>query len=193
MILVDTSVWVRFLGGNIDELWSAFLSAGSQSGEFVLSLGDQRVILEVTAQRRAEAEARDANERRQRLMAIVSHDLRNPLSAIMTAAGLIGMNGEAPREVLGLASRVANASLRMRRLIEQLLDFVRVDQAGGIGLEPNPMDLAAAARHVGDEVGLASPNAVVQIVANGNTVGEWDEDRLLQVLSNLLSNAVQHG
>jgi PAS domain S-box-containing protein len=151
------------------------------------------VILEVTEQRRAEAEARDGHERRQRLMAVVSHDLRNPLSAIVTAAGLIGMNGEAPRNVLGLASRVANAALRMQRLVEQLLDFVRVDQAGGIGLEINPMDLAAAARHVGDEVGLASPNAVIRIATNGNTVGEWDEDRLLQVLSNLLSNAVQHG
>jgi PAS domain S-box-containing protein len=151
------------------------------------------VILEVTEQRRAEAQARDANERRQRLMAIVGHDLRNPLSAIVTAAGLIGMNAEATREVLGLASRVTNASLRMQRLIEQLLDFVRVDQAGGIGLELNPMDLASAARRVGDEVGLASPNAVVRIAAHGNTVGAWDEDRLLQVLSNLLSNAVQHG
>jgi PAS domain S-box-containing protein len=157
------------------------------------TIGVGVVIVEVTEQRRAEAEARDANERRQRLLAIVSHDLRNPLSAIVTAAGLIGMNGDAPREVLGLASRVASASRRMQRLVEQLLDFVRVDQAGGIGLEPHAMDLAAAARHVGDEVGLASPDAVVRIATRGNTVGEWDEDRLLQVLSNLLSNAVQHG
>lgn len=151
------------------------------------------VILEVTEQRHAEAQARDANERRQRLMAIVSHDLRNPLSAIVTAAALMGMNGEAPREVLALASRVATSSLRMQRLVEQLLDFVRVDQGGGIGLTPSPMDLAAAARHVTDEVGLASPNASFLITTNGNTVGDWDEDRLLQVLSNLLSNAVRHG
>lgn len=151
------------------------------------------VILEVTEQRRAEAQARHDHERRQRLMAIVSHDLRNPLSAIVTAAALIGMKEEAPREVLTLASRVASASLRMQRLIEQLLDFVRVDQGGGIGLQPSAMDLAATARHVADEVGLASPKASVQIATKGNTVGDWDEDRLLQVLANLLSNAVQHG
>jgi PAS domain S-box-containing protein len=151
------------------------------------------VVLEVTEQRHAEARARDANERRQRLMAIVSHDLRNPLSAIVTAAALIGMSGEAPREVLTLGSRVATASLRMQRLVEQLLDFVRVDQGGGIGLTPSAMDLAAAARHVTDEVGLASPNASFHLSTNGNTVGDWDEDRILQVLSNLLSNAVQHG
>lgn len=126
-------------------------------------------------------------------MAIVSHDLRNPLSAIVTAAALIGMNGEAPRAVLTLASRVASASLRMQRLVEQLLDFVRVDQGGGIGLTPSAMDLAAAARHVTDEVALASPNASFHIATNGNTVGDWDEDRLLQVLSNLFSNAVHHG
>jgi len=127
------------------------------------------------------------------LMAIVSHDLRSPLSAIVTAASLIGMNAEAPQQVLGLAGRMGSASRRMQRLIDQLLDFVRVDQAGGIGLERTAMDMAAGARHAADEVGLAFPTAVVRITTRGNTVGVWDEDRILQVLSNLLGNAVQHG
>ena len=151
------------------------------------------IVDEVTDKRRSEAQARDAVELRKRLMAIVSHDLKNPLSAIAMAANLIGMKRDAPAEVHGLANRILSSSRRMQRLVEQLLDFVRVDQAGGIGLDRTPVDLGIAAQRVADELGLAFPHATVRIQTKGSAVGQWDEDRVLQVLSNLISNAIEHG
>jgi signal transduction histidine kinase len=81
----------------------------------------------------------------------------------------------------------------MASLIEQLLDFARIDQAGGLVLEPGAMEIARAAARAAEECSLAFPTASIDIEVDGNTAGHWDEDRILQCLSNLLSNAVQHG
>lgn len=156
-------------------------------------IGIGLVVDDVTERRRAEKQLREAAVLRERLMAIVSHDLRNPLSAITMAAGIIGMNTDAPRAVVNLASRILASSHRMSRLIEQLIDFVRVDQASGLAIERAPMDLAAAAQRTIEECGLAFPEASVELVSEGSTVGNWDEDRIVQVLSNLIGNAIQHG
>jgi PAS domain S-box-containing protein len=151
------------------------------------------LVEEVTEKRQAAARVRAAAELRERLMAIVSHDLRNPLSAIVGAASIVAMNREAPAPVHGMAQRILAASRRMQRLVEQLLDFARIDQAGALGLERVTMDLSAAAHRAADELGLALPESVVRIETHGSAVGQWDEDRMLQVLSNLIGNAIEHG
>jgi PAS domain S-box-containing protein len=150
------------------------------------------LVEEVTDKRHAERQLREAAELRDRLMAIVSHDLRNPLSGISTAASMIATS-EAPKSVIALAQRVSKMTTRMSALIEQLLDFVRVDQAGGLVLERSAMDLAKAASRAADESSLAFPDAQISVSAVGVSAGSWDEDRILQVLTNLTGNAVQHG
>lgn len=151
------------------------------------------VVEEVTEKRAAQARLREAAELRERLMAIVSHDLRNPLHAIITAANVIAIHAEATRPLQAMAGKILSSGWRMNRLIEQLLDFVRVDQAGGLHLERGPMEMRRAAERAVDECRLAFPDADVAVRSEGNTAGEWDEDRLLQVLTNLVSNALQHG
>ena len=116
----------------------------------------------------------------EQVMAIVGHDFRNPLSAIVTAASIVGMNREAPAPVHGMAQRILAASRRMQRLIEQLLDFARIDQAGGLGIERVTMDLAGAAQRAADEW-APLPESVV-VWTHGSSVGQWDEDRMFQVL-----------
>ncbi len=151
------------------------------------------VVEEVTEKRAAQARLREAAELRERLMAIVSHDLRNPLHAIITAANVIAIHGEATRPLQSMAGKILSSGRRMNRLIEQLLDFVRVDQAGGLQLERGPMEMRRAVERAVDECRLAFVDADVLVRSEGNTAGEWDEDRLLQVMTNLVSNALQHG
>jgi signal transduction histidine kinase len=103
------------------------------------------------------------------------------------------MNAEASRQVVSMANRISTSSGRMARLIEQLVDFARVDQAGDLTLDRVPMDLGSAAHQTIEESGLAFPDAVVDLEVRGSTGGSWDEDRLVQVMSNLVGNAVQHG
>ena len=123
---------------------------------------------------------------------ILSHDLRNPLSAILGGAQLLGADepDEKSRRIL---SRVVSSGERMGRMIDQLLDFTRTRLGEGIPLDRESVDLADLARSVVDEGRSANVASVLRLTAKGDTVGAWDRDRICQILSNLVGNALQHG
>lgn len=123
---------------------------------------------------------------------ILSHDLRNPLGAILGGAQLLGHDMKDPKSarILGL---VVSSGERMGRMIDQLLDFTRARLGEGIPLERERIDLADVARGVVEESKAASAAALVRFVSKGDSTGAWDRDRISQILSNLLGNALQHG
>lgn len=122
---------------------------------------------------------------------MLGHDLRNPLAAMIGAAQL-ALN-RAPSQVLRmpLSTMVASGE-RMSRMIEQLLDFTRIRVGRGIELRTDPLDLAALCRQIIAEFGRI-PEWTIELEVAGDPTGTWDGDRLSQVLSNLISNAVGHG
>jgi signal transduction histidine kinase len=123
---------------------------------------------------------------------ILGHDLRNPLGAIVTAAQLAMMRNPSDKLNKPL-SRILSSSARMARMIEQLLDFTNVRLGGGMPLNCQPIDLVPIVRHVVDELDDAHPAWQLSLDHTGNTNGAWDGDRLAQVFSNLIANALQHG
>jgi len=123
---------------------------------------------------------------------ILGHDLRNPLGAIMTAAELALKRDESERLVKPL-SRIVTSGARMARMIDQLLDFTRVRVGAGIPIAPRPLDLSHVIRQVMDELDDTNPQCSLRFERDGDTTGVWDADRLSQVFSNLVANAVQHG
>jgi PAS domain S-box-containing protein len=123
---------------------------------------------------------------------ILGHDLRNPLGAIMTAAELAMKRDESERIAKPL-SRIVTSGARMARMIDQLLDFTRLRVGAGIPLAPRPLDLASVVRQVMDELDDSYPECSLRLEREGDTNGVWDADRLSQVFSNLVANAVQHG
>ncbi len=125
-------------------------------------------------------------------MGILGHDLRTPLGAITMAAEVIIRSTEDPR-VLRRAGRVLASADRMARMIEQLLDVARVRQGRGIGLHPAAANLVDIANQVCQELGDAHPQARIEVSALGDPIGSWDADRLAQVISNLVGNALEHG
>lgn len=123
---------------------------------------------------------------------MLGHDLRNPLNAIMTSAQLVLSRDESPRLAKPL-SRILGAGSRMERMIDQLLDFTRVRVGNGILLDPKHADLLPVLRQIIDELESAHPDVPLRLQHLGTTLGLWDADRLSQVFSNLVANAVRHG
>jgi len=123
---------------------------------------------------------------------VLGHDLRNPLGAIMTAAQLMLRRGDSERAVKPL-SRIMTSGDRMARMIDQLLDLTRVRVGDGIPLDPREGDLGALVHQVVDELDDAHPEWKLRVEVTGATAGSWDVDRLSQVFSNLVANALQHG
>jgi signal transduction histidine kinase len=123
---------------------------------------------------------------------ILGHDLRTPLGAIRLSAQALARSGETPREK-GRIDRILRSTDRMTRMIDQLLDFARVRQGRGIPLSVGRVHLGELCRHAVREVGDAHPEAILRVHETGDAWGTWDADRLTQVVTNLVGNAVQHG
>lgn len=124
--------------------------------------------------------------------AVLGHDLRGPLNAIVASADLALLQSADERQMKPL-SRIVASSARMARMIDQLLDLTRVRIGKGIPLQLQRMDLALLLGQVLEETQSANPEWSLRFVPAADAVGDWDEDRLSQVFSNLLGNAVQHG
>jgi signal transduction histidine kinase len=126
-------------------------------------------------------------------LGILSHDLRNPLNAIMISARALLRTCELDLESSRLASGVSTSADAMARMIGDLLDFTAAGLGAAMPLSPVAMDLESLCREVVEETRAAHPSADVRFQAHGDLTGEWDAGRLRQVLSNLLGNAVHHG
>jgi signal transduction histidine kinase len=133
-----------------------------------------------------------AAQERERVLGIVGHDLRNPLNAISVSAKLL-LRRDVPEVVTKPVRRIVTSAERMERLIVQLLAFTQARHGSGLVLHRRPTDLADVAQLVLEETEAANPSKTVRLSVLGDASGEWDPDRLSEVLSNLLGNAVQHG
>jgi signal transduction histidine kinase len=126
------------------------------------------------------------------LMAVVGHDLRNPLDVILMTAELLNSENMSS-EVRKCGERLRRSGNRMRQIIDELLDVTRARLGGGIPIEPRPADLLQIAKSVIAEIETAHPDRRLELHAEGELSGRWDAPRLEQVVSNLLGNAVRHG
>ncbi|MBL0697141.1 HAMP domain-containing histidine kinase [Comamonas sp. JC664] len=124
--------------------------------------------------------------------AVLGHDLRNPLSAILTAADLLYRRTE-DAAVRKSASRMLTSGKRMGRMIEDVLDLARARLAGGIPLRRSETDFSQLVQRMVQEHQTAFPQHSIEVRQDGDLVGDWDADRLAQVASNLIGNALQHG
>jgi two-component system sensor histidine kinase/response regulator len=126
------------------------------------------------------------------LVSVLGHDLRTPLAAAKLSAEVI-LRTSHDEHALRPAERVLSSSQRMQRLIEQLLDYTRVREGQMLPLHVREADLGAVGRAVCAEVENAAPDARLRFSEQGDPEGEWDPDRLAQLLTNLVMNAVKHG
>ena len=130
---------------------------------------------------------------REMFLAILGHDLRSPLGAVLTASSFLVTEGALSGENLTLASRIQTSGKRMLGLVSDLLDFTRSRLGSGIPITPTDTDLATLSSETLDEVRAHHPDRDFRFAASGDLRGQWDGERVSQALSNLIGNAVQHG
>ncbi|NMO20985.1 PAS domain-containing protein [Pyxidicoccus fallax] len=181
----------RFLLG--DGTWAFISDRGhvvrDATGRAVRMVG---AMQDVTQRRAAELEAKRRAEFEQLLIGIVGHDLRNPISAITMATTTLLRRecvDERQRKVLG---RILSSAERATRMLRDVLDFTQARLGGGIPMQPRPFDLHELTRQVMDEVQLAWPGRRLQVESGGDGKGLWDPDRLAQVITNLVNNALKY-
>ena len=135
----------------------------------------------------------DLERSREIFLAILGHDLRTPLGAVLTASELLASEGDLAERNLTLATRIRRSAERMKKLVGDLLDFTAARLGHRIPIARADADVAEITREAVAEIGGQFPDRDLQFVATGETSGQWDAPRLSQAVSNLIGNAVQHG
>jgi phosphoserine phosphatase RsbU/P len=146
----------------------------------------------VAETRRLHDEAKDRALFAEQMIGIVSHDLRNPLSTIQTAAAMLS-RGVPPPGQDRMVARIARASQRADRLIADLLDFTQARLGSGLGVRPEKIDLHAVIAEAVEELALAHPDRNLVHLHRGAGECIADASRLEQLVGNLVSNAVSYG
>ncbi|MDP3215989.1 MAG: HAMP domain-containing sensor histidine kinase, partial [Deltaproteobacteria bacterium] len=130
---------------------------------------------------------------RDQSLGILGHDLRNPLAAIVTGATLLVNSEGLDDRSVRIAVRMLSSAHRMGRMIDDLLDLTRTRFGDAIPIVRAPIDLDPLCRQVAAELEGLRLEGGLRYASKGDLRGEWDADRIAQVLSNLLRNAIQHG
>lgn len=132
------------------------------------------------------------DDSRQMFLAILSHDLRNPLSTIRTAAYLVALKNEdrATTDAILMINRSTDV---MVRLISDLIDFSSSGLGRAMPLNREPVDLELLCHEVIDAYRTTHADRVLRFCSDGDVNGVWDVGRIRQVISNLVGNAIQHG
>jgi signal transduction histidine kinase len=155
-------------------------------------LGRERMAAADVVQR-AEAELASRRQALDFILGVVGHDLRNPLGAIHLSAALLHRRAALEGWQARVVERMRSSTSRMSRIIDDLLTYTRTRLGGGIPVRMRPARLDEIVRKVIDELSSVNPQRALQVDVEGDPSGQWDPDRLEQVVSNLVSNAVDHG
>jgi signal transduction histidine kinase len=131
-------------------------------------------------------------EVRERFVAILGHDLRDPLSTVVISANVLAANPTLKPEHRVVASRIVRACDRMQRMISDVLDFARGHLGSGIPANPTLNDMGEICRAAADEITGANPQREIEVDLSGDLRGAFDRDRVHQAMTNLISNAIQH-
>jgi len=181
----------RALRASVLRLWTA--TSGTLTGT---DITDLMRFNEAIDQSLAESTARhvEALDRsRETFIAILGHDLRNPLNTVMVAAEAMRLTNELSDTNVAMTERIISSAQHMALIARDLLDFARGHLGAGIPVQRTSMDLAEEVALAIGDMRLAHPSRPIRLESTGPQRGQWDGARLRQLLSNLLSNAVQHG
>ena len=161
------------------------------AGRFAGFIGS---CVDVDERRRAQdAQQQHARDFEKWILAIVVHDIRNPLGTVQLAARYLQETTAPDSPVRKTADLIARGSDRIQHIVADLLDLSRAREGAGLTIEPRPADLRTLCRQIIDELEPVAKNRSITLEGDADGRGAWDEHRILQALSNLVSNALQHG
>jgi signal transduction histidine kinase len=129
---------------------------------------------------------------RELFIAVLGHDLRDPLHAVQFAAASLLRRADVPQAAMKVVQRIAASGERAKRLVDDMLDLTRVRVHGGLPITPKRVDLRSICREVIEELELSRPDRTIRFKALGDGHGAWDLGRMGQLVSNLISNALDY-
>jgi sigma-B regulation protein RsbU (phosphoserine phosphatase) len=135
---------------------------------------------------------REASELREQFIAVLGHDLRNPLASIIGAARLLRREGQSEKALKILAMMETSVD-RMAGLIDDVMDFARGRLGAGIGVERTVAALEPVLRHLVEELEASNPSRDIISEFDLSEPVSVDTGRISQLVSNLLGNALTHG
>jgi len=175
-----------------------YTERGDVSDETRRRLQPLTVMHEAVDRAISDAVDEHASERdrvRETFIAMLGHDLREPLQSMLFTADRLGQSAADLSIVNGASRIVANARL-MDRMIHDLLDFARGRLGGGLRINPTRFDAGQLVCQATQELAGRYPERQVRCVTGdgpSDFVVEWDSDRISQVVTNLVGNALAHG
>lgn len=155
----------------------------------------ERELVETKSQlQKGLATEREAAELREQFIAVLGHDLRNPLAAISSGARILQRSGALKEhKELRVLDMINSTVTRMSDLIDDILDFARGRLGGGITLHRDARPLEPVLEQVVDELRTASPQRVIETSYEITQPLNCDRTRIGQLVSNLIGNALTHG
>ena len=135
--------------------------------------------------------SRQLLEANEMLMAMLGHDLRTPFGTVLAWAKYLVRNAPGQQSAI-VAGRIRNRSLRMSRMVHQLLNLARL-QGGRMQQQPRASELTGLCRAVIEEFATHERASQIVLTSRGNSTGTWDTDLLWQAILNLIGNALHHG
>ncbi|WP_341870995.1 ATP-binding protein, partial [Corallococcus llansteffanensis] len=156
-------------------------------------LGVGAAVVDISDHKHAEATLQQALDFREELLAILGHDLRNPLHAVTASAFMLGRAPGLDDASKRAVDRIRKSSARMGRMINDILDFARTRLGGGIPVNARHVNMDELCQGALEELQVTYPERPLPLkTRGGNLEGHWDPDRVTQVLGNLVVNALQH-
>lgn len=147
---------------------------------------------DISGRKAAEEAAARTEYLREQFLGLVGHDLHAPLSTIQHGVSALQREGGLVGEQARHLAYMASASRRMERTLREMLDFTQARISGRLPVTPAAMTLESAVDCVVAEARMAHPERTVVLSREGDLKGQWDEMRLVQMLGNLLQNALHH-
>ncbi|RYG58287.1 MAG: HAMP domain-containing histidine kinase [Alphaproteobacteria bacterium] len=130
---------------------------------------------------------------RELFLAVLGHDMRDPLGAIMLSSQLIQTDMDLSATSARAARQLHASAFRLTHMLNDLLDFTRTRLGKTLPIEAIDGDMSQTISQVVDEMRVVYPAALIDLKASGDVHGRWDFAKLAQVASNLMGNAIQHG
>lgn len=156
-------------------------------------LGRVVVFRDVSERHEAERAATERAQFEQKLIGIVSHDLRTPLNVVSMSSSLMLARNKLDETDARAATLIRNSGRRAARMVSDLLDFTQARLRPGLPAMRQKADLHEIGRLVLEELQVTWPEHHLRLDTSGDCTGNWDPDRIAQLMTNLVSNALKYG
>lgn len=181
----------RALRASVTRLWAAQREV--MSADDVRDLGrfneaiDQALAESVVRFTGSVEKAKDV------LLGVLGHDIRGPVAAVQMAASMVERLGPVNTEQRQMLDQVSLSADRVQLIVRDLIDLAKSKAGQSLPLKKSRCSLTTLCNHIVDETKVRNPDREIYVVLPGYIEGHWDEIRIGQMLTNLLSNAVQYG